>query len=174
MTRRPRPVEEERVDEQASAMPPPTIFFESDSSGAEERSPPFKDEGTQCDDWQRYANDELENEIACRLSSIDIALITVAWIPLHRNNEMREEHKRAGAICSWLREAVVDPTGERLSELVLVLPYMAGDVAAKNSAADGRRIRQATTVAIEVGLAWRSGCSAQRAHVQREAGICWH
>ena len=62
LTRRPRPVEDLRVDEDGSAAPP-TSFRQSDPSDVEEHSPPFRDEGIQRDDWQRHSNDEIGNEI---------------------------------------------------------------------------------------------------------------
>ena len=60
LTRRLRSVEDQRVGGDGSALPS-TTFSQSDASDAEEHSPPCKDEGTQCDDWQRYSKDEVEH-----------------------------------------------------------------------------------------------------------------
>ena len=65
LTRRTRTVEDLSADEDGSAVPP-TTCSQSDPSDAEEHSPPFRDEGIHCDDWQRYSNDEIENKIALR------------------------------------------------------------------------------------------------------------
>ena len=71
---------------------------------------------------RKYFNEELENEIACRLSSPEFALTTVAWIPLYRDYEMREYYKMAGATYNGREAQWSIPLGRDFRRLLQLYP----------------------------------------------------
>ena len=57
----------------------------------------FCDASTQANDWQSFSHDELQDELAFRLSAPHFALTLHQSVPLIRNYDRREMYKEWGA-----------------------------------------------------------------------------
>jgi len=98
--RRDMPVVEEDHDEDvvflhsSCSQSSKDIYTQTDT---EERFILLSDASTQALDWQSFSNDELQNEIAFRLSDYHFAMTSRDAIPLARCYERRETYKAWGA-----------------------------------------------------------------------------
>ncbi len=94
--------------------PVPARHLQPDSSGEPPCTPSVRDAETQVSDWHTYSNDDIEYEISFRLSSCNFARVTVDHIPLIRDYERREEHKRLGALYTGTSKQWPIPPGRDL------------------------------------------------------------
>ena len=79
-------------------------------------------------DWQSYSNQELENEISFRLSSLLCPLVTKTLIPLARLFERRALYKASGAIYNGDAKQWSMPPGTNMRRIVKMHPEWLEDV----------------------------------------------
>ena len=82
----------------------------------------MQDASTQTTMWRSYSSDELENEIAFRLSTRLVSLASDSWTPLRQDFNKRQQYKAAGATYDGSQKLWSVPLGTELRLILSMTP----------------------------------------------------